>query len=81
MKIMNRVTWEYLKKNKRRTVVTILGVIISVAMITAISTFFGTFMDWMRRDLIARDGDWQIQYVDVKMADVQTIEEDENDSI
>ncbi len=78
MNIMNRVTLAYMQKNRRRTLVTILGVIISVAMITAVSTFLGTFQDWMRRDIIAEDGDWQVQYLGVRMADLPVIEADPN---
>ena len=78
MKIMNRVTWEYLKKNKKRTIVTILGVIVSVAMITAVSTFFGTFTDWMRRDWIEQDGEWHVQFRNVAVSDTARITGDEN---
>ena len=60
MKIVNRVTFEYLKKNKKRTVVTILGVIISVAMLTAISTFTSSFTDFLKRNTINLTGDWQV---------------------
>lgn len=36
MNIMNKVTWKCMKQNKKRTIVTILGVIICVAMISAV---------------------------------------------
>lgn len=39
MKILNELTIKNLKKNKKRTFVTILGVLLSVALITAITTF------------------------------------------
>ena len=32
MNVLNRVTWNNLKKNKTRTIVTIIGVILSAAM-------------------------------------------------
>ena len=35
MNIINKLTLRHLKENKKRTVVTIIGIIISVAMITA----------------------------------------------
>ena len=78
MKIMNRVTLACMMRNRRRTIVTILGVIISVAMITAVSTFLGTFQDWMRRDAIDQDGDWQVQYLGVAMQDLEVITSDSN---
>ena len=45
MNIVNRLTLRCLKLNKRRTLVTIIGIILSVAMLTAISTIFFSFMD------------------------------------
>lgn len=53
MNIVNRLTLRCLKLNKRRTLVTIIGIILSVAMLTAISTIFFSFMDLMQRDTIA----------------------------
>ena len=38
MNIVNKLTIRHLKQNKRRTLVTIIGVIISVAMMTAVAT-------------------------------------------
>lgn len=38
MNIVNKLTIRHLKQNKRRTLVTIIGVIISVAMVTAVAT-------------------------------------------
>lgn len=39
MKVLNELTIKNLKKNKKRTFVTIFGVLLSVALITAITTF------------------------------------------
>ena len=48
MNIMHSVTMRQMKLNKRRTIVTIMGVIISVAMITAVTTFAATMMGLSR---------------------------------
>ena len=39
MNILNKVTLKGLLKNKTRTVVTIIGIILSTAMICAVTTF------------------------------------------
>lgn len=78
MKIMNQVTWKYLKKNKKRTIVTILGVIISVAMITAVSTFVDSFLDMMRRNVAEREGDWHVEYLQVPYGKADPILQDGN---
>ncbi len=65
MNIINKVTVRHLKENKRRTFVTIIGVIISVAMITAVATLGVSFLDLMKRQSIATDGEWHVQYQNV----------------
>ena len=62
MNVLNRVTWNNLKKNKTRTIVTIIGVILSAAMITAVTTFVSTMQDYMLRSVIAQDGEWHVRF-------------------
>jgi putative ABC transport system permease protein len=76
MNIMNRLTLRHLKENKRRTLVTIIGVIISVAMVTAVATLFVSFLDLMQRQTIADAGEWHVQYVDVNKEQIEAIEKD-----
>lgn len=65
MNIVNRLTWRHMKKNKRRTLVTIIGVIISVAMVTAVSTLFVSFIDLLQRQTMSETGEWHVKYEDV----------------
>lgn len=44
MNIVNKLTLRHLKENKSRTVITTIGIIISVAMITAVFVAFASFM-------------------------------------
>lgn len=59
MNILNHVTRKTLLKNRTRTVVTIIGVILSAAMITAITTFISSMQDFMIRSITASEGGWQ----------------------
>ena len=45
MNIVNKLTLRHLKENKGRTVITALGVIISVAMITAVFVAIASFLN------------------------------------
>ena len=45
MNIVNKLTLSHLKKNKGRTVITILGICVSVAMITAVFVSVASFMN------------------------------------
>lgn len=58
MNIFNKVTLRSLRKNKTRTLVTIIGIILSTSLICAVSTSVSSFMDYMRRCIIYDNGSW-----------------------
>lgn len=49
MNIIYKLTLRYMRLNKRRTIVTMIGIAIAVAMITSVSTISSTAMDYMGR--------------------------------
>ena len=65
MNIFGKLTLRQMKLNRRRTIVTILGIIISVAMITAVSSFSGSFMDMFRRLTISQSGNFHVAYSEI----------------
>lgn len=73
MNIVNQLTLRYMKKNKSRTLVTIIGVVISVAMLTAVFSISSSFMEMMQRNAIAYSGKWQAAFLDVAGEDVAVI--------
>ncbi|MDK8180330.1 FtsX-like permease family protein [Paenibacillus sp. UMB4589-SE434] len=77
MNIVNRLTIRHLKQNKRRTLVTIIGVIISVAMVTAVATLGFSFLDLMQRQTIAEGGEWHVLYKDVSKEQLAAIQNDD----
>lgn len=78
MNIVNRLTLRHLKLNKRRTLVTIIGVIIAVAMITAVTTLGVSFLDLFIRDEITEYGEWHVVYYNVNTGQISAIKEDKN---
>ncbi|MFD2115304.1 FtsX-like permease family protein [Paenibacillus yanchengensis] len=62
MNIVNKLTLRSMKANKRRTIVTIIGVIISVAMVMAVATISVSFQDLMKKREIQDNGYWHIAY-------------------
>ncbi len=58
-KVLERVTGEYLKKNKMRTLVTIAGILLSTAMITAVIVILTSMQDYLLREIIASEGSWE----------------------
>ncbi|OKP84883.1 cell division protein FtsX [Paenibacillus helianthi] len=77
MNIVNTLTIRHLKQNKRRTLVTILGVIISVSMMTAVITLVFSFADLMIRQTITDTGEWHIQYQDISKEQLAAIQGDD----
>lgn len=65
MNVMRNFTLRNLSRNKKRTIVTIIGVIISVAMITATTTLLFSFVNYMQQGAIADGGEWHAQLLDV----------------
>jgi len=54
-----------------------IGVIISVAMITAVVTLSFSFMDLLQRDTMNQQGEWHVVYKDVNEEQISEIEADE----
>ena len=77
MNIFNKVTLQSLKKNKTRTIVTIIGIILSAAMICAVTTFASSIYNYAYENAVYVDGDWHGSAEDV---DLKTYELIKNES-
>lgn len=62
MNIFNKAALEGMKKNRTRTLVTIVGVILSSAMITAVATFGTSLLSYMTNASIAKYGGWHVEF-------------------
>ena len=78
MGVMSKITIRQMLLNKRRTTITIIGVIIAVAMFTAVSTLFGSFMDFGQQAAIVNKGNYHVCYYDLSSEDLNTIQADDN---
>ncbi|HBR02076.1 MAG TPA: ABC transporter permease [Ruminiclostridium sp.] len=58
MNIFHKVTLKTLQKNRTRTLVTIIGIILSAAMFTAVTTFISSLQNFMMNVVISEEGDW-----------------------
>lgn len=58
MNIFHKVTLRYLKENRTRTLVTIVGIILSAAMFTAVTTSISSLRNFVVRSTIYAGGDW-----------------------
>lgn len=71
MNIFNKVTLQSMKKSRARTIVTIIGVVLSTAMITAIATFGTSLLNYLIKSSIAKYGDWHVELLDVTSSFVE----------
>lgn len=58
MNVFHKVTLAALKKNKTRTIATIIGIILSAAMICAVTTSFATLRGFLSDFTVYNQGDW-----------------------
>jgi putative ABC transport system permease protein len=65
MNIFNKVTLQSMKKSRTRTIVTVIGVVLSAALITAVVTFGVSLMNYMSNGEAHKYGGWHIKFEDV----------------
>ena len=78
MNVFNKVTLESLKKNRTRTVVTIIGIMLSAAMICASTTFVSSMQNFVLRCEIYSSGDWHGAVYDAAYKDYEDIRDSGN---
>lgn len=61
MNILSKFTAKAMKQNPSRTLVTLLGVILSAAMFAAVTTLTFSFWSFLVENEIARNGDYHVQ--------------------
>lgn len=62
MNILSKVTWQAMWKNKTRTIITIIGIILSAAMFTAVTTLGVSLVDYLIDISAYNEGDYFIRY-------------------
>ncbi|MEG0994775.1 MAG: ABC transporter permease, partial [Bacilli bacterium] len=75
MNILNTLTIKHLKMNKRRTIVTILGIILSTSLMVGIGALVSSFRDVMLRQTIASDGNYHVLLNNFAYQDYKYIEQ------
>ena len=73
MSIMNRLAWRSLWKNRTRTIVTIIGIILSAAMFTAVATLGVSLLQYLVDITIYNTGDYFIRFDDATPEQVEEI--------
>lgn len=77
MNIIRKLTLRHLKSNKGRSIVTILGIIISVAMITAVFVSIASFLDMEGQQSIFMQGKGEVTFLDVPKDKIEAMRRDD----
>ena len=78
MNILNKLTIKNLKLNKKRTIVTIIGIILSVALICAVASMVSSFRESLIRFEINRDGNFHYEFSNVDSKKLKEIKNNRN---
>lgn len=77
MNIVNKLTLRHLKENKGRSVVTTFGIIVSVAMITAVLVAMASFLTLTSDISIVSEGNFAAKFIDISGAQTQNLYNDD----
>ena len=75
MSILNKLTIKNLKLNKKRTIVTIIGIILSTALMVGIGLLFSSFQDYMIRETISYNGRYEANYENADLSKVSNLKD------
>lgn len=75
--IFRTITLRTMLQNRTRTVVTIIGVILSTAMITAVTTFAGSFLGFLVDYEKKIDGNWHVTAWDLPQKEAEVLRKNE----
>jgi len=78
MKILNNLTLKYLKLNKKRSIVTIIGIALSAAMICAVTILTASFQSFAIEMVKLEEGNFQAQIADVGKDELEIIRKNKN---
>lgn len=81
MNILNKVTRKALGRNRMRTFVTIIGIVLSAAMFTAVTTSITSMQEYMKKCCEQTDGSWYARYMAADVDKYREIRSDEDVSV
>lgn len=73
MKLISKLTLRYILKNKMRTILTLLGIIISIAMLVSIGIIIESFRGQMIKDSISYTGEYDFVSADPTNKDIKDL--------
>lgn len=78
MNLLNKLTLKNLKLNKKRTIVTIIGIILSTALITAVSSMYASGIKSLINYETTIKGNYHVAFYDVDINDIGIFKNNRN---
>ena len=78
MKILNQLTIKHLKMNKKRTIVTIIGIILSTALMVGIGLLFSTLQDNAVKTVKKSEGNYHAYLYDLPYQKLEILNNNRN---
>lgn len=78
MNLMKTLTLKNLKLNRKRTIVTIVGIILATALLSALVTLVSSFQYSMIEYQKQKDGDFHMKFSNVKMSELSELKNNRN---
>lgn len=78
MNLMKTLTLKNLKLNRKRTIVTIVGIILATALLSALVTLVSSFQYSMIEYQKQKDGDFHVKFSGVKMSELSEFKNNRN---
>lgn len=75
MGILNRLTIKHLLLNKKRTIVTIIGILLSMALMLGCGLLASSFIDEMKRETIVNSGPYHTEFLELSYNDAKKVEQ------
>ena len=75
MNLLNKLTIKNLLLNKKRTIVTIIGIILSVALITAVASMYASGIQMLINYEKLQKGDYHVAFYDVSKNDAEVFKD------
>lgn len=78
MNLMKTLTLKILRLNRKRTIVTIVGIILATALLSALVTLVSSFQYSMIKYQKQKDGDFHVKFSNVKMSELSEFKNNRN---
>ena len=78
MNLLNKLTLKNLKLNKKRTIVTIIGIMLSVALITAVASIYYSGIKSLIKYQTSEKGNFHTAFYNVPVNDIDILENNRN---